>query len=229
MKRGTMGLTTGNFPPVDPATFMQTPYRERTRTLVRHWAEYGFGAPKVTAIIYIVKLLSLYVVGGVLVATLTSGLDPLPPAAWWNEPVVYQKAVVWTVLLECLGLAGSWGPLAGHFRPMTAGFRYYARPGTIRLPPWPDRVPFTKGDERTVFDVALYVALIAALVVALALPGADDGLVSTAAIAPIIVLLVALGLRDKVGFLAARGEQYLPALIFFAFFPFVDLIVAAKL
>src|SRR4051794_17644280 len=180
MKRGTMGLTTGNFPPVDPATFMQTPYRERTRTLVRHWAEYGFGAPKVTAIIYIVKLLSLYVVGGVLVATLTSGLDPLHPAAWWNEPVVYQKAVVWTVLLECLGLAGSWGPLAGHFKPMTGGFRYYARVGAIRLPPWPDRVPFTRGDARAGLDVALYAALIASLVVALALPGVQDASVTRA-------------------------------------------------
>jgi uncharacterized membrane protein YkgB len=40
---------------------------------------------------------------------------------------------------------------------------------------------------------------------------------------------VALGLRDKVLFIAARSEQYLPALIFFAFFPFVDMIVAAKL
>jgi hypothetical protein len=42
-----MGLTTWNFPPVDPATFMQTPYRERTKTLARHWVEYGFGAPKI--------------------------------------------------------------------------------------------------------------------------------------------------------------------------------------
>ena len=58
-----MGLTTGNFPPVDPATFMEKPYRERTKTLARHWVEYGFGAPKITAVIYILKLLSLYVVG----------------------------------------------------------------------------------------------------------------------------------------------------------------------
>src|SRR4051794_41564185 len=56
-KRGAMGLTTGDFPPVDPATFMQTPYRERTKTLARHWAEYGFGAPKITGVVYIVKLL----------------------------------------------------------------------------------------------------------------------------------------------------------------------------
>ena len=72
-----MGLTTGNFPPVEPATFTHTPYRERMRTLGRNRAEYGFGAPKIIALIYIVKLLFFYVLGGVLVATLASGLDPL--------------------------------------------------------------------------------------------------------------------------------------------------------
>jgi hypothetical protein len=235
-----MGLTTGNFPPVDPATFMQTPYRERTKTLARHWAEYGFGAPKITGLIYIAKLVLFYALGGVLVATLTSGLDPLDPAAWWNEPIVYQKAVIWTVLLECLGLAGSWGPLAGHFKPMTGGIRYYARVNTIRLAPWPGKVPFTSGDTRTRFDVALYAALIVSLLVALALPGLPDasvthaigpnqGLVPPASVIAVIVLLIVLGLRDKVLFIAARGEQYLPALVFFAFFPFVDMIVAAKL
>ncbi len=44
-----MGLTTGNFPPVEPAEFMQQPYRERTKVLARHWVDYGFGAPKITA------------------------------------------------------------------------------------------------------------------------------------------------------------------------------------
>jgi hypothetical protein len=46
-----MGLMTGNFPPVDPATFMQIPYREQTKTPARHWVDYGFGAPKITAVI----------------------------------------------------------------------------------------------------------------------------------------------------------------------------------
>ena len=219
-----MPLTTGNFPPVDPATFTDIPYRERIKTLSRHWAEYGFGAPKITMVIYIFKLLFFYVLGGALVATLTSGLDPLHPAAWWDDVVVYEKAVLWTVLLECIGVAGSWGPLAGHFKPMTGGIRYWARPRTIRLPPWPDTVPGTRGDDRTRVDVALYLALLASVVVALALPT-----VSTASIVPIIALLIVLGLRDKVIFIAARGEQYLPALIFFAFYPFVDMIVAAKL
>ena len=50
-------------------------------------------------------------------------------------------------------------------------------------------------------------------------PGADR----------LVLLLVLNGLRDKMIFLAARGEQYLPALIFFAVLPFVDMIIALKL
>jgi Transmembrane protein of unknown function (DUF3556) len=235
-----MGFMTGNFPPVDPATFMDKPYQERLKTLTRHWVEYGFGSPKVIMVMYLLKLVFFYVVGGVLVATLTSHLNPLDPSAWFFQPVFYEKAVLWTVLLECLGFAGSWGPLAGHFKPMSGGVHYYARRGTIRLAPWPNKVPFTKGDERTTVDVLIYLGLLAALVVSLVLPGvhthgidralgSNHGLVAPAAIVAVIVLLVTLGLRDKVLFIAARSEQYLPALIFMAFFPFVDMIVAAKL
>ncbi|MGO9905576.1 MAG: DUF3556 domain-containing protein, partial [Solirubrobacteraceae bacterium] len=148
-----MGFMTGNFPPVDPATFMDKPYQERLKTLTRHWVEYGFGSPKVIMVMYLLKLVFFYVVGGVLVATLTSHLNPLDPSAWFFQPIFYEKAVLWTVLLECLGFAGSWGPLAGHFKPMSGGVHYYARRGTIRLAPWPDKVPFTKGDERTRVDV----------------------------------------------------------------------------
>ena len=38
-----------------------------------------------------------------------------------------------------------------------------------------------------------------------------------------------MGLRDKTIFLGARGEQYLPALVIFAVFPFVNMIIALKL
>ena len=43
------------------------------------------------------------------------------------------------------------------------------------------------------------------------------------------MLLFAVGLRDKIVYIAARSEQYLPALVMFAFFPFLDMIVGAKL
>src|SRR3954452_18626182 len=98
-----MPLTTGSFPPVDPATFMNTPYRERIKLLSRLWAEYGFGAPKITMVIYIVNLLFFYVLGGALVVTLTSGLDPLHPAAWRDDVVVYQKRALVAGLLKGLG------------------------------------------------------------------------------------------------------------------------------
>jgi hypothetical protein len=148
--------------------------------------------------------------------------------------------VLWTVFLEVAGLAGSWGPIAGKFRPMTGGIVFWARPGTIRLRPW-KRVPFTSGDRRTVADVLLYLAFLASLLAAIVLPGVPSasltaalpdntsGLVSPVLLIAPITLYVLNGLRDKTIFLAARGEQYLPALVFFAALPFADVIIAAKL
>ena len=173
-------------------------------------------------------------------ATLTSGLPVFHVSQWWNQPIVYEKAVLWTVLLELIGVAGSWGPLAGKIKPMTGGILFWARPGTIRLRPW-KWVPLTGGDRRTWFDVALYVVLMASVVVPLvspgvhsdslsmAMPGNTSGLVDPALMIAPIVLLVVMGLRDKIVFLAARGEQYLPALIVFAALSFVDMIIALKL
>ncbi|MFF4259898.1 DUF3556 domain-containing protein [Streptomyces sp. NPDC001663] len=138
--------------------------------------------------------------------------------------------MLWTVLLEVVGVAGSWGPLAGKFKPMTGGILFWVQPGRIPLRPW-RRVPFTNGDTRTVLDVALYLALLGCLAAAIALPGDDvSGLVEPALPIPVMTLLVLCGLRDNTLFLAVRGgEQYLPAMYFFAFLPFTDMIVALKL
>ena len=234
-----MGLLTGDFPPVEPDTFMQKPYLERIKTLSRHWAEYGFGAPKITTFVYLTKVLVLYVCGGIAVAAWTSGLSPFHPSVWFDQPIMWEKFIVWTVLLEALGVGGSWGPLAGHFKPMTGGVLYWARKGTIKLPPWPDKVPFTKGQYRTEVDVALYLAFLGSLVLALAQKGTSNhgipdsggihGSLATWNCVLILALLFTMGLRDKIVYIAARSEQYMPAIIMFAFFPFVDMIVGAKL
>lgn len=236
-----MGFTKPDLPAVDPDTFLQKPLMERMRILGADWAENGFGSPKMVHCVYILKLVVLYAIGGITVATLTSGLPAFwHVAEWWNQPIVYQKAVVWTVLLEVVGLAGSWGPLAGKVKPMTGGILFWARPGTIRQRPWA-WIPGTGGDRRTWLDVTLYPALLASLVLALALPGAHSdslaavvpdnasGLIAPAVLLAPIALLILNGLRDKVVFLGARGEQYLPALIAFTVFPFVNMIVALKL
>ncbi|MEP9414005.1 DUF3556 domain-containing protein [Gordonia sp. VNQ95] len=235
-----MGFTQPDFPPVDPDTFLDRPFLDRLRVLGAHWAEYGFGTPKMVHMIYLMKVAILYVVAGLCIATFTSGYNVLDVGAWWDQLIVYQKIVLWTVLIETLGLGGSWGPLAGHFKPMTGGFLFWLRPQTIRLPPWPGKVPFTRGDERTVVDVAIYAVILINLVVALVFPGissasldalvADNhGLVNPAVLYPLIALFVVIGLRDKVIFIAARSEQYLPAIVFFAALPYLDMILALKL
>ncbi|MEV6334058.1 DUF3556 domain-containing protein [Nocardia vinacea] len=236
-----MGFTKPDLPQVDPDTFLRKPLMERMRILATNWVEHGFGSPRMVHTIYIFKLLVLYALGGIVVATVTSDLPAFwHVSQWWDQPIVYQKFVLWTVLLETIGIAGSWGPLAGKVKPMTGGILFWARPGTIRLRPW-KWVPGTAGDRRTWLDVTLYVALLISLAIALLAPGAHSDSLSAAApentsglvrpallIAP-IVLLIINGLRDKTVFLGARGEQYLPAMFFFAVLPFVDMIIALKL
>ena len=167
-----MPFLTPTSQPVDPAEFLARPRQERIRFLGTFWAEYGFGTPKMVHTIYIVKLLVLYICGGILLATLTSDVgSPFAVDRWWDEPIVYQKLILWTVFLELFGLGGTWGPLAAHFKPMTGGVTYWARPGTIRLPPWPRVLPATSGDNRSVFDVLLYVACLVSLLYAAASGG----------------------------------------------------------
>src|ERR1700739_477460 len=236
-----MGFTEPNFPRVEPEAFLKAPFLERVKTLTLNWVENGYGVPRMVHAIYIVKLVFFYTLGGIVVATLTSGLPAFwHVSEWWNQPIVYEKAILWTILLETIGVAGSWGPLAGKIKPMTGGFRWWAGPGTIRLRPW-KWVPFTEGDRRTWFDIVVYVALIISVAVPLVLPGVHrdslsavfpsntSGLVHPGLLIAPMVLLVLIGLRDKTIFLAAAGEKYLPALFFFTVLPFVDMIIALKL
>src|ERR1700739_1192784 len=236
-----MGFTEPNFPRVEPEAFLKAPFLERVKTLTLNWVENGYGVPRMVHAIYIVKLVFFYTLGGIVVATLTSGLPAFwHVSEWWNQPIVYEKAILWTILLETIGVAGSWGPRAGKIKPMTGGFRFWARPGTIRLRPW-KWVPFTEGDRRTWFDIVVYLALVISVTVPLVLPGVHSdslsavlpsntsGLVNPSLLIAPMVLLVLIGLRDKTIFLAARGEQYLPALFFFTVLPFADMIIALKL
>jgi uncharacterized membrane protein YkgB len=236
-----MSFTKPEFPAVEPKSFLTKPLMERMQFLAQHWVENGFGSPRMVHAIYIAKLVFFYALGGVVVATATSGLPAFwHVAEWWNQPIVYQKAILWTVLLEAIGVAGSWGPLAGKVKPMTGGIMFWSRPGTIRLRPW-KWVPLTGGDRRTWFDVILYVALLVSVTIPLLAPGVHSesllkalpqntsGLVNPSLLIAPMLLLALIGVRDKTIFLAARAEQYLPAIFFFTVLQFVDMIVALKL
>ncbi|MGH3523936.1 MAG: DUF3556 domain-containing protein, partial [Mycobacterium sp.] len=166
-------------PAVEPDEFLQKPLMERLRVLSVDWAENGFGSPRVVHAIYLVKMVGL-TLAGAIVATATSGLPAFwHVSQWWNQPIAFQKVILWIVLIEALGIAGNWGPLCGKVKPMTGGIRFWVRPGTIRQRPW-SWVPLTNGDRRTALDVGLYVALLVSLVVALVLPGVHSDSLSAA-------------------------------------------------
>ncbi len=234
-----MGLKTADMPPVDPAEFGSLPFMQRMRLLATHWCEWGFGSPKQLHLLYVYKLLFYVVVGTIVVGVTTPALGGFGElGSWWNEPIVYVKLMVWTILFEILGLASSSGPLAFKFKPFIGGCLYWTRRNTLRVPPWPGKVPFTRGDHRTAGDVGLYLVVLADLVVLLVhpgtrtdlVPGSEAGLPPAWALVGYVGLIIVMGLRDKVVFLAARSEQYLLILfVFGAASQLVDMIVAAKI
>ncbi len=231
-----MGFMTPELPDVDRETWRTLPRATRLQVVTRHWAEHGFGTPYAVYLLYLLKI-AVYVVAPAAIISLTPGLGGLGRIGdWWTQPIVYQKVIIFTLLFEVLGFGCGSGPLTGRFMPPIGGFLYWLRPNTIRLPAWPGKVPFTAGDRRTVVDVALYAVVVAGGVWALMSPGhggpvtaGDDvGLVDPVLVAPTIVALAVLGLRDKTIFLAARAEHYWLKLIVF-FFPFTDQIAAFKI
>src|SRR6202012_4111146 len=139
----------------------------------------------------------LYILGAWLFAWSTNGIDGFTDvAAWWTEPIVFEKDVLYTMLFEVVGLGCFFGPLAGRYFPPMGSILYWLRPGTIRLPPWPDRVPLTKGDKRTPFDALLYGALLGILLIAIFADGTGPmpGLGRTIGVLPPWQIWAVLGL-----------------------------------
>jgi len=225
-----MGLLDPTPPPFEVSEWRRLPHLERIKPLAQDWALNGFGTPVAVYFLYVFKVL-IYAGGGALLIFATSGWPE------WTAPIVFQKAVIWTLLWEVLGLGAGSLPLTLRFSPMVGGFLYWLRPGTTRLPPWPQKVPGTGGTTRTWLDVGLYGGLLAAALFLIVSPGIDgaapwaDGEVARLdplAVAALLALLAALGLRDKVSFLAARSEIYGSLALIFLF-PLANMVIAAQL
>lgn len=230
-----MGFLEPELPVVEMAEWSKGTRSERIRPMARHWAEVGFGTPVALHLLYVGKV-CLYVLGGWLIVLCTKGIGGFTSVGdWWSEPIVFQKAVLYTLLFEVAGLGCGFGPLNNRFFPPLGSMLYWLRPKTIRLPPWPGRIPLTKGTNRSLVDVALYAALLVLTVIALLSNGTGPvpelstkvGLLPVWQIAAILGVLAVLGLRDKVIFLAARGEVYATLTVTFLFTG-VDILIAAK-
>lgn len=196
-------LTDPVLPDLDLDVWARGSYFQRLQAMCVDWTVNGFGIPPVAYLFYAAKLL-VYVGGFIVVASFTPGTGGVTDiGGWWFEPVVFQKAVVWTLLWEVLGLGCGSGPLTGRMKPPFTAVLFFARRGTVRLRPfrW---LPLTGGDTRTWVDVGLYLGFLGFGVRALIAAEIDSGV-----IVPLVAVGVAAGLRDKTVFLAARAEHYL--------------------
>jgi hypothetical protein len=201
-------------PPFDLEEWRAKPYLSRLKANCQDWAVNGFGSPEVVYLLYALKLVIYLIGAAAVISATTPGLGGLGDIGdWWTQPIVYQKFAVWTLLWEILGLGSGSMQLTGRYGPIIGGVLYWLRPGTVRLPPWPDRVPLTRGSRRTLLDVGLYGGVLAAGVYLLvssgqAVAGTTAGRLHPVGIGVLLAFWVLLGLRDKVSFLAGRPEVY---------------------
>jgi hypothetical protein len=229
-----MGFIAPAEPPVDVAEWERLPHLARIKPLAQDWAINGVGTPYSVFLLYVVKLIVFVFAALLIVSATTPGVGGLGAiGSWWTEPIVFEKVVAWVLLWEIVGLGCGSMPLTFRFIPPIGGILYWLRPGTVRLPPWPGKVPLTCGSRRTVGDVLLYAGVLAAAVHLLLsggenVAGTPGGRLDPRAIALLLGLLALLGLRDKVAFLAARPEIYGFLLIVFLF-PLGNMIVAAQI
>jgi hypothetical protein len=198
-------------PPYDPLEWVQLPLEERGRQVCQAWAVQGYGTPPVTYVFYLLKIV-FYVAMWSWFCGFTPGLGGLGRLSeWWLSPIAFQKAILWSMLFEGLGLGCGSGPLTGRYAPPVGGALYFLRPGTTKLPFFPG-APIAGGVRRGPLEVLLYLALVAALTAALLAPVPPPPLLIA-----IVALVPALGLCDRTIFLAVRAEHYWVTVACFAF------------
>ena len=200
-------------PPYDALEWDKMPFALKTRLVCQAWAIQGYGSPPSVYLLYALKLL-FYIYGWTFFCSFTPGLGEIGAfRSWWFHPIAFQKAIVWSMLFEVMGLGCGSGPLTGRYLPPIGGFTYFLRPGTTRLPYF-ENAPLVGGKRRNILDVSLYLGLLVSLTLVLLSPAPDfyDFL-------PVIIITPLLGILDKTIFLAARSEHYLVTIIVFAFAP----------
>jgi len=206
-----MGLLDPIAPPYDPLDWAKKPFPEKARMVCQSWALQGYGAPLAGLLFYVIKI-AFYIGMWVFFCRLSAGIDSVAAiGSWWLEPIAFQKAILWSMLFEVLGLGCGSGPLTGRYVPPIGGVLYFLRPGTTKLPLFP-KLPLLGGIRRGWIDVALYLALLVCLLRTLLASSIGFNL-----LLPVAILVPLLGLADKTVFLAARAEHYWVVIVCFAF------------
>lgn len=198
-------------PPYDPLEWLQLPLEERGRQVCQSWALQGYGTPPATYVVYALKVVFLVAMWSWFCG-FSPGLGGLGRVSeWWLSPIAFQKAILWSMLFEGLGLGCGSGPLTGRYSPPVGGFLYFLRPGTTKLPLFAG-APIIGRPRRGWLEVLLYAALLVALTSALVAPVPRyEHFLAIFALVPVI------GLCDRTIFLALRAEHYWVTVACFAF------------
>ena len=111
-------------PPYDPFEWLQLPLSERAKLSCHAWALQGFGAPLSVYLFYLIKII-VYVAVWITFCSLSPVLGGLTEiSSWWSHPIAFQKAIIWSMLFEILGLGCGSGPLAARYFPPFGGCLY---------------------------------------------------------------------------------------------------------
>ncbi|MGH7806175.1 MAG: DUF3556 domain-containing protein, partial [Candidatus Binatia bacterium] len=171
----------------------------------------GLAYPLAAYAFHAVKL-CFFVGGWMFFASFTPGLGGFSGfTTWIFEPVAFQKAFVWACMYEVLGLGCMSGPLGLKIWPPFTASLHFARPGTTKLPLFPD-LPILGGSRRTLLDVALYLLFVGSLLRALVQPE-----ITAAHLWPPVLILPFLALADKTIPLCARVEHHFAMIVCFLF------------
>jgi hypothetical protein len=196
-------------PALDAAQWSQKDFTERVRIGTNAYVLQGIGFPAAAYVFHAIKLAG-FIVGWMFFCRFTPGLGTLSYITTWIfHGTAFQKAFLWGSLVEVLGLGCMSGPLGLRIWPPFTASLHFLRPGTTKLAPFP-HLPLFGGSTRTWFDVALYAALVLALLRALVQPQ-----ITAAHLLPIILLLPLCGLGDKTILLAARVEHHFAMIVCF--------------
>ena len=198
-------------PPWDALEWEKRPFAERCKLACEAWALQGYGSPLSVVLAYVLKVGLLFAAWLVFCGASPSLGSVAELGRWWLEPLAFQKAILWCLCFESLGLGCGSGPLTGRYLPPVGGFLYFLRPGTTKRALFPS-LPLLGGHRRTWLDVVLYIGLQASLLRALLAPTLE-----ATHFWPVVVLLPVLGISDKTIFLAARAEHYLTTVACFLF------------
>jgi hypothetical protein len=189
-------------PPYDPLEWARKPFPEKARMVCDAWTKQGYGSPLAVYVVYALKV-AFYIGMWAYFCGFSPAMGEIRKIGdWWMRPEAFQKAILWSMLFESLGLGCGSGPLTGRYVPPMGGALYFLRPGTTKLPVF-EGAPIIGGARRTWLDVALYAGNIGLLIAALVAPAPSHNVLIA-----IAVLVPVLGILDKTLFLVARGEHY---------------------